>query len=103
MTAFYGLYRGLVLNTYDPEGLGRLKAQVPQVLGQLESEWAWPAVPNLANLPMLEIGDPVWIAFEGGDVGKPVWVGTWAKPGDDFDPLPIPPSDETLAWMIVNP
>ena len=101
--ARYGIYKGVVTQTTDPEGLGRLKAQVPQVFGPQETDWAWPAQPNLASLPALSAGDPVWIMFEGGDPNHPVWVGTWQKIGGSYPSLPVPPSDETLVWMVVNP
>lgn len=99
-----GLYRGLVTNTADPEGLGRLKAQVPQLLGQEETDWAWPAQPNIGGITPLVAGDPVWIIFEGGNTHHPVWLGTWRKVGALPAPaLPVAPSDETLVWMVVSP
>jgi hypothetical protein len=85
---FYGVYKGMATQTADPEGLGRLKAQVPQVLGNEETDWAWPAQPNIAGVPALQPGAPVWILFEGGDPHHPVWLGTWAKVGGALPPLP---------------
>ena len=38
---FYGIYRGVVVDTNDPENLGRIKFQVPQVLGTAVTNWAW--------------------------------------------------------------
>lgn len=99
-----GVYRGLVTNTADPEALGRLKAQVPQLLGQEETDWAWPSQPNIGGVVPLIPGDPVWIIFEGGNTHHPVWLGTWRKVGAPPAPaLPVAPSDETLVWMVVNP
>ena len=110
MRALWGLYRGLVTNTADPEGLGRLRAQVPAVLGQLETEWAWPVTPNIRGIAPLGPGDPVWIAFEGGEVRRPVWLGTWERPEAALPwPEPEPPApedpkaDEAYMWMIVSP
>lgn len=101
--ARYGVYRALVTQTADPEGLGRIRAQVPQVLGNQETDWAWPSQPNIAGIVGLDPGDPVWIMFEGGDIAHPVWVGTWGRTGTTAPPLPVAPSDETLVWMLVNP
>ncbi|MGH8308335.1 MAG: phage baseplate assembly protein V, partial [Steroidobacteraceae bacterium] len=42
---FYGKYRGLVLLNIDPENRGRLKAMVPEVLGEIPSSWALPCAP----------------------------------------------------------
>ena len=38
----YGIYRGLVADNNDPEGLGRVKLVIPQILGQSVTTWAWP-------------------------------------------------------------
>jgi uncharacterized protein involved in type VI secretion and phage assembly len=80
-TRFYGLYRGVVTDNNDPSSLARVKAQVPAVLGEVETGWAMPCVPyagpqvGIAFLP--EVGSGVWIEFEGGDVSYPVWVGCY--------------------------
>jgi uncharacterized protein involved in type VI secretion and phage assembly len=80
-TRFYGLYRGVVTDNDDPSSLGRIKAQVPAVFGEIDSGWAMPCVPyagdnvGIAFLP--EVGSGVWIEFEGGDVSYPVWVGCY--------------------------
>jgi len=85
-TRFHGLYRGIVRENEDPAGLGRIKAQVPSVLGNVESGWCMPCVPyagpevGLAFLP--EVGSGVWIAFEGGDVSYPIWVGCYWRKGE---------------------
>ena len=41
---FYGIYRGIVVDTNDPENLNRIKMQIPQILGQAVTSWAWPIV-----------------------------------------------------------
>ena len=80
-TRFFGPYRGIVTDNDDPANLGRIKAQVPSVLGSTESGWAMPCVPyagpqvGVAFLP--EIGSGVWIEFEGGDVSYPIWMGCY--------------------------
>lgn len=79
MTQFFGKYRGMVLNNVDPMQQGRLMVQVPDVAGLLPTSWAMPCVPvaglqnGLFALPM--IGSGVWIEFERGDPGYPIWTG----------------------------
>jgi uncharacterized protein involved in type VI secretion and phage assembly len=83
---FYGVYRGIVTANDDDQKLGRIKARVPTVLGDAESGWCMPCVPyagdkvGVAFLP--EVGSGVWIAFEGGDVSYPVWVGCYWRSGE---------------------
>jgi len=79
---FFGLYRGVVTNVNDPEGLGRVRAKVHELLGDTdETDWASPCVPfggGGAGWDMLpKTNDPVWITFEAGDLNRPVWLGFW--------------------------
>lgn len=80
-TRFYGKYRGIVSNVDDPDGLGRIKAKVPEVLDDVESPWALPSIPyageNLGFYSIPPVGAGVWIEFEAGDVSRPVWTGCW--------------------------
>lgn len=39
---FFGIYRGVVSDSNDPEGRGRARILVPQVLGQSITDWAEP-------------------------------------------------------------
>jgi hypothetical protein len=41
---FYGIYRGVVTDSNDPENLNRIKMQVPQILGKATTSWSWPIV-----------------------------------------------------------
>jgi hypothetical protein len=74
---FFGKYRGVVTDIDD--ATLRIKAKVPQVLGESATGWCMPCVPyagqnvGIAFLP--EKGSGVWIEFEGGDVSLPIWVG----------------------------
>lgn len=92
---FYGKYRGLVVDVDDPEGLGRITAQVPEILQEEVSPWALPAVPfagpkhGLVLIP--EVGDGVWIEFEAGDPSRPIWTGCWWGSGK----LPAPGGTQT--------
>ncbi|MGY1708344.1 phage baseplate assembly protein V [Geodermatophilus sp. SYSU D00758] len=84
---FYGKYEGVVTDVEDPLKIGRLRARVPAVLGEeVDTGWALPCVPaggaNGAGMLFLPAaGATVWIEFAGGDVCRPLWVGTfWGAP-----------------------
>lgn len=75
---FFSKYRGTVTDNADPTKRGRLKVEVPAVLGDL-AVWAMPCVPyagkgvGFYSLP--EAGTGVWVEFEAGDPSYPVWTG----------------------------
>jgi len=83
---FFGKYRGIVRDVDDPESMGRIVAQVPEVLGDSDTPWALPSVPfagadhGLVVLP--EVDDGVWIEFEAGDLSRPIWSGCWWASGE---------------------
>jgi phage baseplate assembly protein gpV len=86
---FYGKYRGLVRDTNDPLNRGRIKAEVPEVLGKVLTGWALPAAPyagqdqGLFTVP--PTGSGVWVEFEAGDVSRPIWTGAWWADGEAPD------------------
>src|SRR5689334_18269655 len=96
---FYGKYRGIVQDVDDPEGLGRLRAQVPEVLDTETSPWALPCAPSAGPDQGLHaippVGAGVWIEFEAGDPSRPIWVGGWwgrdDPPTNEQGQAPKPP------------
>lgn len=80
---FYGKYRGTVTDV-DSDSL-RIKAKVPSVLHDSATGWCLPCVPyagdqvGMVFLP--EVGDLVWIEFEGGDPSYPIWAGCCWRTG----------------------
>jgi uncharacterized protein involved in type VI secretion and phage assembly len=78
---FYSKYRGVVTSIEDPLKKGRIRAHVPDVLGDHESGWAMPCAPfggkgmGFFALPTVNAG--VWIEFEKGDPDYPIWTGCW--------------------------
>jgi uncharacterized protein involved in type VI secretion and phage assembly len=80
-STYYGKYRGIVTDNNDPDNLGRIRARVPEVLGDVETGWALPCVPyagdgsGVYTVPEPDTG--VWIEFEAGDVSRPIWSGCW--------------------------
>jgi len=84
---YYGKHRGLVTDNQDPDSLGRIRAHVPRLLGDVELGWALPAAPyggaadqGLFTVP--DVGASVWIEFEGGELAYPIWTGTWWGDGE---------------------
>ena len=78
-----GKYRGKVVNNLDPLMQGRIMAMVPAI-SELPLTWATPCVPyagrGVGLFAVPPIGANVWIEFEGGDPGKPIWTGCfWGK------------------------
>jgi hypothetical protein len=76
---FYGKYRGLVVENIDPEQIGRVLVQVPDVLGEIPSSWAMPCVPaagiQSGCFIVPPIASQVWVEFEQGDPDYPIWTG----------------------------
>jgi hypothetical protein len=78
---FLGKFRGRVTDNNDPRRIGRIRAEVPDVLGSEPSMWALPCLPFTGeqaghyNVPPPGAG--VWIEFEQGDPSYPIWSGCW--------------------------
>ncbi|WP_209438896.1 phage baseplate assembly protein V [Streptomyces durhamensis] len=95
---YYGKYRGTITSVDDPLKSGRVKAKVPEVLGDVETGWALPCTPyagqrsGLYTIP--PVGAPAWVEFEAGDPSRPIWSGGWwgplEAPGEPTSPLPSP-------------
>ncbi|HZD96153.1 MAG TPA: phage baseplate assembly protein V [Candidatus Sulfotelmatobacter sp.] len=98
-TRFYGKHRAFVADNADPENRGRLRLQIPDILGNdVVSGWALPCAPygGTAGQGFFFIPDKdagVWVEFEHGLLDYPVWVGTfWAKPGGTTE---VPPPGDS--------
>jgi hypothetical protein len=72
---FYGIYRGVVYGVDDPLSKNRIRVQVPQLLADYPTQWCWPV--GVVGTALPEVGDGVWIQFEGGDPAFPVWSGSF--------------------------
>lgn len=81
---YYGKYRGTVLDNEDPLSMGRLRVNVPDVLGTDASGWASACVPLAGEQSgawlVPQIGTGVWVEFEKGDPDYPIWSGCWWGP-----------------------
>ena len=80
--------------------IGRVRARVPDVMGDEESGWAMPCAPFGGNgmgfFAMPTTGAGVWIEFEHGDPDYPIWSGCWWGTAAEVPPtlLAPPPAEE---------
>jgi len=87
---FFGVAIGIVTNNKDPDGLGRVKASLPWMADQVETDWARVVTPmagagrGIYFLP--EVNDEVLVAFEHGDMRHPYVLGSLHN-GKDKAPL----------------
>ncbi len=90
---FFGKYRGIVIDNGDPERTGRLMVQVPDVSGILPSTWALPCLPvagaRSGFYAVPPIGSAVWVEFEQGDPGYPIWVSCFWETATDVPALAL--------------
>jgi phage baseplate assembly protein V len=76
---YYGVAIGVVTNNKDPDGLGRVKASLPWMDDQVETNWARVVAPmagagrGIYFLP--EVNDEVLVAFEHGNPDTPYVLG----------------------------
>lgn len=81
-----GKFRGKVVDAVDPDRRGRLKVQVPGALGTSAEVWAMPCVafagPGVGLYFLPPTGASVWVEFEGGDPGLPIWTGCFWGEGE---------------------
>lgn len=101
MSTFFGKYRGIVTDIQDPLMTFRIRAKVPDVLGETESGWAMPCAPfggaGMGFFALPTVGAGVWIEFEHGDPDYPIWTGCWFGSAADIPPpLLAPPYKKVL-------
>jgi uncharacterized protein involved in type VI secretion and phage assembly len=93
--AFYGKYRGVVTDISDPLQTGRVRARVPDVMGEEETGWAMPAMPfggdGMGFFALPKVGAGVWIEFEHGDPDYPIWSGCWFGSTAEIPPILLAP------------
>ncbi len=92
---FYGKYRGVVTDINDPLMIGRIRAKVPDVMGEDESGWAMPCAPfggqSMGFFALPKTGAGVWIEFEHGDPDYPIWSGCWWGSLAEMPPVLLAP------------
>lgn len=101
---YYGKYRGTVVQNVDPELRGRIQCLVPDVT-LIPGSWceactplAGPTGTPMGTYFVPPIGTGVWVEFEQGDPGKPIWSGCRVATGD-APPLALAgnPADPNIA------
>jgi hypothetical protein len=102
---FYGKYRGVVTDNQDPLFIGRVRAKVPDVLGETESGWAMACTPFAGNgsgfFAIPDVGVGVWIEFEHGDPEYPIWTGCWwGFLSDVPSEVLVPPFKKTIIKTV---
>jgi uncharacterized protein involved in type VI secretion and phage assembly len=82
----FGKYRGKVVSNADQRQLGRLQVIVPDLFGDGRLAWAMPCVPYAGNgvglFAIPPVGANVWVEFERGDPGFPIWSGCFWGQGE---------------------
>jgi hypothetical protein len=99
----WGKHRGIVLDNLDPLSLGRVRASVPDLLGEVPTGWATPCSPyggpTAGFFAIPPIGAGVWIEFEAGDVSRPIWAGCyWGAAEPPMAPPGAPAVPTTKLW-----
>ncbi len=78
---YFGKYTGIVKDNRDGQKLGQLKVSVPSLFPPEELMTARPGLPfGVFFVPENE--NKVWIEFEGGDPGLPLWTGVQYVAGE---------------------
>jgi uncharacterized protein involved in type VI secretion and phage assembly len=87
---YLGKFRGRVVSNDDPLRIGRITAEVPDVLGDEPSTWALPCLPftgpESGQFVVPPPGAGVWVEFEQGDPSFPVWTGCWYGDAGELPP-----------------
>jgi len=105
---YYGKHRGTVINNVDPMNIGRLMVQVPDVSSLIPSTWAMPCLPfaGIQNgfFAIPAIGSGVWVEFERGDPGYPIWSGCYFSSAADVPSLAVatPPGLQTVVIQTIG-
>lgn len=80
----HGVAVGIVTKNNDPEGLGRVKASFHWLSDDNETEWTristFMAGDKRGSFFLPDVGDEVLVAFEHGDINRPLVIGAlWNK------------------------
>ena len=105
MPQFFGKYAGTVDQNIDPYGKGRLLVKVPAIFGD-GTVWALPCVPYAGSgvgfFAMPPVGADVWVEFEAGDPGSPIWSGCYWKDNNSAPVFFSPVADKKKMLKTEN-
>jgi hypothetical protein len=87
---FPGRYLGIVQDNQDPKGLCRLRATVPEVLGDQVTGWCLPSTPYAGAKVGWAAVPPeksrVFVEWPAGDLTRvPIWSGAGWADGEGVD------------------
>jgi type VI secretion system (T6SS) baseplate-like injector VgrG len=92
---YFGKYTGIVKDNRDADTLGRIQVSVPAIFPEDEQVQARAALPyGWFFVPENEA--KVWVEFEGGDPGLPIWSGVQFVPGEWPDPAKVDPPQKRV-------
>lgn len=88
---YFGKYRGIVTAVEEGDKLGLISVKVPAIFGdEFVVEKARPCSPFAGDkhgfVAIPEVGDGVWVEFEGGNKSSPIWTGFWWADGEMPEP-----------------
>lgn len=94
------IYEGVVTDNVDPKKLGRIKARVPGIADDPDTDWAFPVgnpgagVSQRGFFDVPAIGSEVYVFFLGGDPDKPRFMtGHWGVRPDEGSEVPTQARD----------
>jgi uncharacterized protein involved in type VI secretion and phage assembly len=108
MSQFIGKYRGTVVDNQDPQNMGRIAVQVPDVSNVQTSTWAMPSAhfagTQAGFFSVPPVGASVWVEFEQGDSDYPVWSGCFWGSAAEVPPLATsaPPGVQSIVLQSVG-
>jgi hypothetical protein len=97
MSEYYGVYRGIVKDNKDPQNQRRLKVSVQQLTGGEITDWAWPVEPSNITVDLPVVGQGIWVAFIGGNLGYPIWLGSFGKNKGKNKKMLVKPLDNKVS------
>jgi hypothetical protein len=87
---YFGIYTGIVKDNRDEANLGHVKVSVPAMFPPDELMVARAALPY-GYFVVPENETKVWVQFEGGDPGLPLWTGVQYVAGEWPEPAKADP------------
>jgi hypothetical protein len=103
MNLYYGVYRGIVKDVKDPQNQRRVKVSVTQLTGNEVTDWAWPMEPSNISTDVPTVGQGVWVKFIGGDLGYPIWFGSYGKNQGKNKKIFIKPLADSISLVGLTP
>lgn len=98
VTRAFGIYRGVVKKTNDPLHQNRIQVELQTAPGEL-TDWVWPVEPSGITTEAPNIGQGVWVSFQGGDHEFPVWHGDFGVNQGNSKQIHIKPLSNSVSTI----